>query len=1033
MVDPAISVSSAANTSGTMAAAVKTTEEDEELQKKSSTLSRRVEDILRLLLSGDNVSSDEELVSRLDPMLGIPITYINQRVQSQLLATTRTSSTSKLIASMNSRTSSINKEDGDQPASGNGTTAGPQSSSTKGSTDAMTEEDTADRGVAEHMYALEATSGDVDMEATGDGAGLGGIQGSSDAEDISDAVKTALAVLSTENLVSYDSEGGRIALKRGLESKRDTLLLRDVPVTVSLKQIKTLFVEPSSPSGKASEASKGEPKFTVGASNKAAKTRVWYLKFASNEEAVEAAMRLRMTAAPWNPEKKIQCGLKSDLLVRSFYPMTQAFFSPLFSQQKPATSMTQAVSTLTPLALASLQGGGIIPGPTQVRFIPRDEHAREDDNCSQDGAGDADDIHPNSSKALSTPNLPTSSKPPQSTISTKTGDDVEEVEENKKAEDAGEKNGKASPPPHASPVQQLRDSVRTALPSALPSMGMAGQSAGASGSSTMPYFTLRDAACEGTADAIMGRPRNAAVTPQKDGASDAAASEAQASSSFTPYMNLSDFKPNSDVGTGSMIEPYVALSLQPVWQDGGFVMPDGSWVPMQNAAHGTWNAPAEESMLDPHFLMRYSVPGGSAVVADPTSAAAAASVAAGAALLGSTSTVPDTKAENATAGEDGEHGEEAGEKPPTGEQGALQSEAQNAVSSMMYDPVSGLVYWTPDGGISWYPQSTINMTEDGNFFPQPIVDPVKQASPAALPEMSAQKRKGKGKKGNTGKGQWKVDSDVNAVAASQQHFGYAHEFRKYEKDEVFAIISEMCVGLGQEAIEKPEVLDNPRFDDVVRKTANFGLLSLDGTDGDNMVNSQSRKPRKGHGGGKKGEGKMKGDFSGKKGGSSGDKDVEGGKGRKRTKSSSSGSKGGGKGKSSWADVARGDSEGGKGKGKKKGGKKDSADVDAVDGEDEPTDGAGGKGKSGKGKGKAPKKGDKTSKDTSSRTKASPKGKEASSPNASSSTKPSNNNKSGSKNSESSGTKSKKKQTPAKDHWVKKDNSGSSPSPPEPEQ
>ncbi|CAD7969646.1 unnamed protein product [Amoebophrya sp. A120] len=719
------------------------TQQQQQQQNNSDTA---VTDFLRNLFSHSNLQHDDSITENLDPMLGLHFDFVCDKVADK--DKTDDGDDVETLNPHNNfevRTERTNSEDVKTEPGGvmsSGAAAGALLSESDANSQykmviSQNEESGNSSSSTARNYNTTRSGINANSTTRNNKSTRGRV--SNHSEEFQGQVSKALEELAQENVIAYDPTSKRIALK--VELRRDTLLLHDIPLRTSKNVLAGLFeeigftivskdslsrmianqagvgggggtasrstkinkqaVEPGSTSsagGRASSSSaeveagdtanggnvEGKSKSTKnnqattstsgtkddtgkasstavaptlafwgGTHNTLNRTRVWYVRFYNPEDAISAALQLRNRTCPWDDSKKIRANMRSHHVVQSFHQVQQTYFSPLFpanglsisgqASGGTSTATEEVLSSLTPLTLATLEQNGNRNRTTNVGgnspATSPSAHNRGNKNLNLNGLLDGEP-----------------------------------------ASGAGKMM-----------VPELRDSVREILPQTLPSLDILGDR-----SYTADVVnTAQSPTAENQANVVMGLStslkktnninlqQSPTSTSQRDRlfTNNLDATSDQLSNSNLNYSNIQDGILNTSNAYN------VVPNYQPQYSNGGFIMPDGSWVPANSQTAGTWVPPYDEPMLnDPNYLMqRYSF---------------------------------DAQSPGAMFSGGDNMGGAAGQSPGgmDGQEYGTMDEAGNTSTPMMYDPNTGLVMWSPDGGQKWYPQTSVGLDEQGNFF-----------------------------------------------------------------------------------------------------------------------------------------------------------------------------------------------------------------------------------------------------------------------------------------------------------------------------
>jgi len=143
-----------------------------------------------------------------------------------------------------------------------------------------------------------------------------------------------------------------------IEPKRTTLMIRDVPQSITRQDLKALVAEGLTAVLEAPITTKMLAQWVYAI--RLEYNQVWFVLFREPGICQKMGFQLMNKEAPWGG--KIRCGIKSEYLVRSFMPAQHANFSPIFGATEQAAIGS---SPLTPGLRASSGGPGALRSPVQ--------------------------------------------------------------------------------------------------------------------------------------------------------------------------------------------------------------------------------------------------------------------------------------------------------------------------------------------------------------------------------------------------------------------------------------------------------------------------------------------------------------------------------------------------------------------------------------------------------------------------------------------------------------------------------------------
>lgn len=124
-------------------------------------------------------------------------------------------------------------------------------------------------------------------------------------EDLQEAIERSMTLV---------LNASKNAVKPNLKPKRTVILIRDVPEKVEASQIRELISRCPTISDVGSKL-----KDLHADEN----SHVWFVNFEEENDARDCTLWLQQESSPWG-EGKVKCGMKSDHLVRSFFPAAMA-------------------------------------------------------------------------------------------------------------------------------------------------------------------------------------------------------------------------------------------------------------------------------------------------------------------------------------------------------------------------------------------------------------------------------------------------------------------------------------------------------------------------------------------------------------------------------------------------------------------------------------------------------------------------------------------------------------------------------------
>jgi len=113
----------------------------------------------------------------------------------------------------------------------------------------------------------------------------------------------------------------RSAVRPNLKPKRTTCLIREAPATVEAKDIRKLI----------SDCPRNLIEERLQDLYRDEMSGVWFVCFETEDDALEVAMWLQKQKAPWSDGEMVKCSMKSDHLVRSFFPANQVITPEMMS------------------------------------------------------------------------------------------------------------------------------------------------------------------------------------------------------------------------------------------------------------------------------------------------------------------------------------------------------------------------------------------------------------------------------------------------------------------------------------------------------------------------------------------------------------------------------------------------------------------------------------------------------------------------------------------------------------------------------
>lgn len=225
-------------------------------------LGEKVTDFLRKMFRTESL--DEGVCEKLDGMLGVSVDYICERVEAEV---------SKPSAGDHGPARSTSTESPDRSGhTGNegGSTSEEEIESMPESLPTATATNDAIKTPAPAVDDGDpdpsTTSSPVPSKPTAPPAGA------VCEKEVRASVDTALGLLTSEKVIEYDREQGRISLR--IAATRNTVLIHDVPLSVNKGTIEGLFKSDSQSSSKRDPA----VSVSVGAVDQTSKTRVWYIR-----------------------------------------------------------------------------------------------------------------------------------------------------------------------------------------------------------------------------------------------------------------------------------------------------------------------------------------------------------------------------------------------------------------------------------------------------------------------------------------------------------------------------------------------------------------------------------------------------------------------------------------------------------------------------------------------------------------------------------------------------------------------------------